>query len=78
MSNETEAVPADLTLALSKVNDLRARVLRGEKLTPEECREALLALRSGRSAAAKRGAEKAKITKVKAEQLDLNAFFKPK
>lgn len=67
----------DLTEALSKVNDLRARVLRGEKLTPDECRIALLALRSGRSAAAKRGAEKAKTAKVTAANLDLEALFKP-
>lgn len=66
----------ELTEALSRVNDLRAKVLRGEKLTPEECKTALLALRSGRSAAAKRGAEKAKTAKVTAANLDLNALFK--
>jgi predicted DNA-binding transcriptional regulator YafY len=68
----------EVTLALSQVNDLRAKVLSGVKLTPEECRAALLALRSGRSAAAKRGEEKAKKTKVTAATLDLNALFAPK
>lgn len=68
----------ELTKALSRVNDLRAKVLRGEKLTVEESKAALLALRSGRSAAAKRGAEKAKTAKVTAANLDLNALFTPK
>jgi predicted DNA-binding transcriptional regulator YafY len=68
----------DLSEALSRVNDLQAKVLRGEKLTPEECRAALLALRSGRSAAAKRGAEGAKKAKITAATLDLTALFTPK
>ena len=66
----------ELTEALSRVNDLRAKVLRGEKLTPEEGKTALLALRSGRSAAAKRGAEKAKTAKANGP-IDLAALFKP-
>ena len=68
----------EITEALSRVNDLRAKVLAGQKLTPEECRAALLALRSGRSAAAKRGAEGTKKAKVTAATLDLNALFAPK
>jgi hypothetical protein len=68
----------EMQKALANVNDLRAKVLRGEKLTTEECRETLLALRSGRAAAAKRGAEKAAKVKVTAANLNLDDLFKQK
>jgi hypothetical protein len=58
---------------LSELNDLRARVLRGEEVPAEELREALDALRAGRRAAAL-STPAAKPTKEPPMAIDLAAI----
>lgn len=61
-----------------QINDLRAKVLAGEVVSPEELREALATLRAGRRTAATQSAtSKAKKTPKTAEeaQAELDALL---
>lgn len=62
-----------LEQAVQQANDLRQRIIAGERPDKEELKQALNALRSGRSAA--QSSKKSSAKKEPAKPLDLAALF---
>jgi hypothetical protein len=60
---------------VSSINDMSARVIRGEAVSDEELAAAIQNLRSTRSVAAKSSPTVKKKVKAKAIPLDLNDLF---
>lgn len=64
-----------MSIAVDKINELQAKVIRGEDPSAEEILEAIKALRAERGLANKAHTEKVKTSKAAAEELDLMALF---